>query len=66
MVDPVLLPSSNHILDRRHIERHLMTESFDPFNRAPLTKEQLIPQPELKARIESFIAAKRAERETSK
>lgn len=62
MVDPVLLPSSNHILDRRHIERHLMTESFDPFNRAPLTKEQLVPQPELKAKIDEFIASKRAER----
>lgn len=33
MSDPVKLPTSGHIMDRKHIERHLMTEEFDPFNR---------------------------------
>ena len=33
MIDPVLLPSSKVIVDRRNIERHLMSEPSDPFNR---------------------------------
>lgn len=34
MVDPVKLPTSGQIMDRKHIERHLTTEEFDPFNRS--------------------------------
>ncbi|CDI81697.1 ubiquitin conjugation factor, putative [Eimeria acervulina] len=59
MCDPVMLPSSRVIVDRRNIERHLMSEPSDPFNRAPLTREELIPQPELKKAIEEFTEAKR-------
>jgi hypothetical protein len=33
MEDPVKLPTSGHIMDRKTIERHLMTEEFDPYNR---------------------------------
>lgn len=36
MEDPVKLPTSGHIMDRKNIERHLMTEEFDPFNRYAL------------------------------
>ncbi|KAH0487191.1 MAG: hypothetical protein KVP17_003617 [Porospora cf. gigantea B] len=54
MVDPVKLPTSGHVVDRKHIERHLMSESFDPYNRMALTKEDLIPVPELKTEIEQW------------
>ncbi|OEH79501.1 ubiquitin conjugation [Cyclospora cayetanensis] len=60
MQDPVLLPSSKVIMDRRNIERHLMSDPSDPFNRAPLTREQLVPQPELKKEIEAFLESKNA------
>ncbi|CAK8987151.1 unnamed protein product [Durusdinium trenchii] len=36
MVDPVLLPTSNTIMDRKVIERHIMSNDDDPFNRKPL------------------------------
>lgn len=55
MRDPVLLPSSGVIVERRVIERHLISDEFDPFNRAPLKRSDLIPQPELKRQIQEFI-----------
>ena len=44
MYDPVMLPNSHTILDRSNIERALLEEPVDPFDRTPLTKEQLIPR----------------------
>eukprot|EP01122_Echinamoeba_exundans_P013130 TRINITY_DN5679_c0_g1_i1.p1 TRINITY_DN5679_c0_g1~~TRINITY_DN5679_c0_g1_i1.p1 ORF type:complete len:1180 (+),score=276.71 TRINITY_DN5679_c0_g1_i1:327-3866(+) len=58
MRDPVKLPSSGQIVDRSTIERHLLSDPSDPFNRQPLTKDQLIPLPELKNRISDFIKSK--------
>ncbi|KAF5153450.1 Ubiquitin elongating factor core family protein [Theileria parva strain Muguga] len=55
MEDPVLLPTSGKIMDRKNIERHLMSESTDPFTRAPLERDQLIEQPELKEEISTFL-----------
>uniref|UniRef100_A0A3B0MG46 RING-type E3 ubiquitin transferase n=1 Tax=Theileria annulata TaxID=5874 RepID=A0A3B0MG46_THEAN len=55
MEDPVLLPTSGKIMDRKNIERHLMSESTDPFTRAPLERDQLIEQPELREEISSFL-----------
>jgi ubiquitin conjugation factor E4 B len=43
MNDPVLLPTSNVIVDRVTINKHLLIDSTDPFNRKKLTKEMLIP-----------------------
>lgn len=43
MRDPVCLPSSKTILDRATIKSHLLSDSKDPFNRAPLTIEEVIP-----------------------
>jgi len=63
MRDPVLLPTSNVIVDRLTITKHLLSDDTDPFNRAKLTKEMLIPQPELKKRIEEFFAEKKRERQ---
>lgn len=42
MTDPVMLPSGN-IMDRSIIARHLLNSQTDPFNRQPLTEEQLKP-----------------------
>ncbi|GAB4827333.1 E3 ubiquitin-protein ligase pub1 [Ancistrocladus abbreviatus] len=55
MKDPVILPSSRITLDRPVILRHLLSDTTDPFNRSHLTADMLIPNTELKARIESFI-----------
>jgi len=54
MEDPVMLPSSKNIVDRDVIVRHLLNEKNDPFNRAPLEVSMLVPQPELKARIQKW------------
>lgn len=43
MRDPVRLPSSRAIMDRSTIKSHLLSETRDPFNRAPLTIEEVIP-----------------------
>ena len=42
MTDPVLLPSGI-IMDRSVINRHLLNSNTDPFNRLPLTADQLVP-----------------------
>ncbi|PPQ91665.1 hypothetical protein CVT25_012878 [Psilocybe cyanescens] len=60
MRDPVLLPSSKTILDRATIKSHLLSDSKDPFNRAPLSIEDVVPVPELKARIEEFLIERRS------
>ena len=62
MTDPVKLPKSNVILDRKTIETHLLSDQTDPFNREPLTKDMLIPCPELKAKIEIYINNKKKEK----
>lgn len=58
MDDPVKLPTSNQVIDRTSIERHLLNDPTDPFSRAPLTIDKLIPLPELKAQIIAFKKSK--------
>ncbi|CAH8596328.1 unnamed protein product [Dicrocoelium dendriticum] len=65
MEDPVRLPTSGHIVDRKTIYRHLLNASTDPFNRQPLAMSQVEPQEELRASIRSWIADRRAKRQTS-
>ncbi|XP_019185714.1 PREDICTED: probable ubiquitin conjugation factor E4 [Ipomoea nil] len=55
MRDPVILPSSRITLDLPVIQRHLLSDSTDPFNRSHLTADMLIPNTELKAKIEEFV-----------
>ena len=43
MEDPVLLPTSGKVMDRKHITRHLLSTPNDPFNRMTLTEEMLKP-----------------------
>lgn len=54
MVDPVLLPTSKTIMDRKVIERHIMSNDDDPFNRMPLSVKDLVPQVELRQEIHAF------------
>ncbi|KAI3840361.1 hypothetical protein MKX03_005857 [Papaver bracteatum] len=58
MRDPVTLPSSNATVDRLVIERHLLIDTIDPFNRSYLTKDMLIPDVQLKSRIDEFIKSR--------
>jgi len=61
MKDPVTLPSSGMTLDRSSIERHLEgTEAIDPYNRSPLTVDQLVPNVDLRNRIEAFVKEQKA------
>ncbi|XP_049343169.1 probable ubiquitin conjugation factor E4 [Solanum verrucosum] len=55
MKDPVILPFSRKTMDRPVIQRHLLSQSTDPFSRSHLTADMLIPNTELKAKIEEFI-----------
>ncbi|KAF4577224.1 hypothetical protein EYR36_005211 [Pleurotus pulmonarius] len=59
MRDPVILPSSKTTLDRSTIKSHLLSDSKDPFNRAPLSIEDVIPNTELKAQIDAFLTERR-------
>ncbi|KAJ7212066.1 ubiquitin conjugation factor E4, partial [Mycena pura] len=59
MRDPVLLPTSRTIVDRSTIKSHLLSDSKDPFNRMPLAIDQVIPDPELKMRIEAWVSERR-------
>jgi U-box domain len=59
MRDPVIMPASRQTIDRPTILRHLMTDPRDPISRASLTPEDLLPAPELKARISEWLAARR-------
>eukprot|EP00010_Vexillifera_abyssalis_P008564 CAMPEP_0201549000 /NCGR_PEP_ID=MMETSP0173_2-20130828/5476_1 /ASSEMBLY_ACC=CAM_ASM_000268 /TAXON_ID=218659 /ORGANISM="Vexillifera sp., Strain DIVA3 564/2" /LENGTH=556 /DNA_ID=CAMNT_0047958527 /DNA_START=212 /DNA_END=1879 /DNA_ORIENTATION=+ len=59
MRDPVILPSGITV-DRPVIVRHLLTSETDPFNRQPLTIEDLKPNHELKERIEAYLKDRNA------
>lgn len=59
MRDPVVLPSSKLTVDRSTIRSHLLSDPTDPFNRVPLKIEEVVPDTELKAKIDAFIAERR-------
>ncbi|XP_035825781.1 ubiquitin conjugation factor E4 B [Aplysia californica] len=58
MENPVMLPSGN-VMERAIIVRHLLNSQNDPFNRQPLTEEQLVPATDLKEKIDAWLAEKR-------
>lgn len=60
MLDPVKLPTSGQVMDRSHIRAHLLSNPRDPFNRNPLRIEDLVPDDELRKRIEAWVAERRA------
>jgi hypothetical protein len=47
-------------VDRSTIARHLLSDQSDPFTRAPLTMDMVVPQTELKQEIEGWIENKRS------
>jgi ubiquitin conjugation factor E4 B len=54
MEDPVILPSSRQIIDRSTISSHLLSDSTDPFNRAPLSIDMVLPHEELRLKIKAW------------
>merc|ERR1712080_421197 len=58
MTDPVRLPSSGQVVDRSTIARHLLSDQSDPFNRAPLTMDQVEPETDLRQRVEEWMATR--------
>jgi len=54
MDDPVLLPTSKVIIDRSTIERHLLNDQTDPFNRSYLTHDMLEEAVEIKEKIRQW------------
>lgn len=68
MMDPVILPSSRTTVDRTTIARHLLSDQSDPFNRSPLSMDQVKSNTELREKILAWIAQQRqniAQQETS-
>lgn len=61
MLDPVILPSSRVTVDRSTIARHLLSDQTDPFNRSPLTMDQIKPNVELRKEIGIWMEKKRKE-----
>ena len=59
MTDPIKLPSGG-TMDRSNILRHLLTDETDPFTRQPLKAEDLVPDAELKAKIDAWIAERKS------
>jgi len=59
MHDPVKLPSG-HSVDRPTITRHLLSDETDPFSRARLTVDMLVPDDELRAQIDAWKAKVRS------
>ncbi|KAI8580706.1 hypothetical protein K450DRAFT_235570 [Umbelopsis ramanniana AG] len=51
MEDPVVLPTSNMIVDRSTIRAHLLGDKRDPFSRAPLSMDMIKPATDLKEQI---------------
>lgn len=59
MLDPVILPSSKVTVDRTTIARHLLSDQTDPFNRSPLTMDQVQPDVEIRDKITQWTKEKR-------
>ncbi|KAI8823342.1 ubiquitin elongating factor core-domain-containing protein [Fimicolochytrium jonesii] len=60
MEDPVKLPSSGQSVDRSTIKSYLLGDKIDPFNRQPLSIDQVIPDTELKQKIQEWRRSRRS------
>ena len=60
MKDPVLLPTSNTIIDRSTITQHLLNDPHDPFNRKELDASMIVDAVEMKEKIEQWLKEKRS------
>lgn len=64
MEEPVILPTSKVTIDLSTIKSHLLSDPKDPFNRTPLTLDQVIPNTELKEKIAAWKASQREKRQS--
>jgi ubiquitin conjugation factor E4 B len=62
MEDPVILPTSKQTLDRSTVRSHLLSDPHDPFNRAPLSIEDVIPNDALRDEIQKWKSDRLAEK----
>ena len=58
MEEPVILPASQMTVDLATIKSHLLSDKHDPFNRQPLSIDDVVPNTELKERIRVWRATK--------
>ena len=66
MEDPVILPSSNSIMDRSSIQALLLSDPRDPWNRAPLKIEDVVPATELRDKINAWKSARLQQMQTER
>lgn len=59
MKDPVILPMSKMIIDRDTIRTHLLSDPNDPFNRQPMSIDDVVEATELKVKIMAFLEERR-------
>jgi ubiquitin conjugation factor E4 B len=60
MEDPVILPMSKLTIDRSTIRSHLLSDPTDPFNRQPMSIEDVVPNLSLKEQIMQFKEERKA------
>ncbi|GEQ72270.1 hypothetical protein JCM33374_g5957 [Metschnikowia sp. JCM 33374] len=60
MEDPVILPGSKVTMDRATIKAHLLSDPTDPFNRMPLSLEDVIDDVDMREKIHAFKSGKRS------
>jgi ubiquitin conjugation factor E4 B len=65
MEDPVILPTSKTTVDRSTIRSHLLSDPTDPFNRQPMTIDDVVPDVALLGRIRAFRERPRAAMDTT-
>lgn len=65
MKDPVLLPTSDTVVDRSTITQHLLNDSHDPFNRKELTMDMVVPATDIKLKIDAWLTEKRDARDAT-
>ncbi|KAF1967567.1 ubiquitin conjugation factor E4 [Bimuria novae-zelandiae CBS 107.79] len=66
MEDPVILPRSRQTVDRSTLRGMLLSDAIDPFNRTPLTIDEVIPNDELRQEIQAWKAARLAEKKAER
>merc|ERR1712194_463825 len=55
MTDPVFLPTSSNIVDRKTITQHLLNDDTDPFNRKKLSIDDIVPATALKEKMKLWL-----------
>jgi ubiquitin conjugation factor E4 B len=60
MEDPVILPMSKQTIDRSTIRSHLLSDPTDPFNRQPMSIDDVVPDLEIKEKIRLFKEERKA------